>query len=136
VQVAEIERIKREMHPMQAKKDLARRIVADFHSAEAAAKAGDDWGKQFQRDEVPGDVEEIAVSVSEISAGGELDIRLDRLLVRIGLAESISDAGRKLRQNSVRVGAIVRTHHSYRLEELPVKLTVRVGKQVKIAAIQ
>ena len=40
---------------MQAKKDLARRIVADFHSAEAAAKAGEDWAKQFQKDEVPED---------------------------------------------------------------------------------
>ena len=34
---------------MQAKKELARRIVADFHSAEAAAKAGEDWAKQFQK---------------------------------------------------------------------------------------
>ncbi|MGA8867772.1 MAG: tyrosine--tRNA ligase, partial [Candidatus Sulfotelmatobacter sp.] len=40
VQAAEIERMKREAHPMQAKKDLARRIVADFHSADAAGKAG------------------------------------------------------------------------------------------------
>ncbi len=38
---------------MQAKKDLARRIVADFHSADVAMKAGEDWGKQFQKDEVP-----------------------------------------------------------------------------------
>src|SRR5439155_7891924 len=32
VQVADIEKMKRDAHPMQAKKDLARRIVADFHS--------------------------------------------------------------------------------------------------------
>src|SRR5437588_6392293 len=38
VQVPEIEKMKREAHPMQAKKDLARRIVADFHSVEAARK--------------------------------------------------------------------------------------------------
>src|ERR1700719_2045758 len=31
VQVADIEKMKREVHPMQAKKDLARRIVSDFH---------------------------------------------------------------------------------------------------------
>src|SRR5499425_2791722 len=40
VQVAEIEKMKREAHLMQAQKDLARRIVADFHSAEAGTKAG------------------------------------------------------------------------------------------------
>ena len=59
VQVAEIEKMKRETHPMQAKKELARRIVADFHSAEAAAKAGEDWAKQFQKDQVPEDVEQV-----------------------------------------------------------------------------
>ena len=59
VQLPEIEKMKRESHPMQAKKDLARRIVTDFHSAEAAEKAAEDWAKQFQKDEVPEDVEEM-----------------------------------------------------------------------------
>src|ERR1700757_5231834 len=43
VQISEIERMKREAHPMEAKKDLAARIVKDFHSADASAKAADDW---------------------------------------------------------------------------------------------
>ena len=42
---------------MQAKKDLAQRIVRDFHSAEAAQKAAEDWAKQFQKDEVPEEAE-------------------------------------------------------------------------------
>ena len=42
--------------PMEAKKDLARRIVTDFHSADAAAKAAEDWAKQFQKDEIPEDM--------------------------------------------------------------------------------
>src|ERR1700690_3570346 len=66
VQVADIEKMKRETHPMQAKKDLARRIVTDFHSAEAAAKATEDWAKQFQKDEVPEDIEEVVVSYADI----------------------------------------------------------------------
>jgi len=45
--------MKRESHPMESKKDLARRIVTDFHSAEAAAKAAEAWAKQFQKDELP-----------------------------------------------------------------------------------
>ncbi len=74
VQVAEIEKMKREAHPMQAKKDLARRIVTDFHSAEAAAKAGEDWAKQFQKDEVPENlapvaVEAAALGLTQIQAG-------------------------------------------------------------------
>src|SRR6201988_2994206 len=42
VQLAEIEKMKSESHPMDAKKDLARRIVTDFHSADAATKAAED----------------------------------------------------------------------------------------------
>ena len=51
VQMAEIEEMKSESHPMEAKKDLAARIVKDFHSADAAAKAAEDWAKQFQKGE-------------------------------------------------------------------------------------
>src|SRR6267378_2853856 len=53
VQVAEISKMKQEVHPMAAKKELARQIVADFHSADAAVKAGADWTKQFQKNGVP-----------------------------------------------------------------------------------
>src|SRR5450432_387421 len=60
VQLPEIEKMKSELHPMEAKKDLGRRIVTDFHSAEAAVKAAEDWAKQFQKDEVPQDAEEVA----------------------------------------------------------------------------
>src|SRR6476660_8510067 len=66
IQLPEIERMKSDSHPMQAKKDLARRIVADFHSAEAAAQAGEDWAKQFQKDEVPEDVETVDVKLDDV----------------------------------------------------------------------
>src|SRR5271155_763087 len=49
LQVAEINRLKSEAHPMQAKKDLAQRIVTDFHGADAATKAAEEW---IKRDEV------------------------------------------------------------------------------------
>src|SRR5437899_10007411 len=42
ISIAEIENLKQLQHPMKSKKDLARRIVADFHSTEAADKAGED----------------------------------------------------------------------------------------------
>jgi tyrosyl-tRNA synthetase len=66
VQVAEIEKMKRESHPMHAKKELARRIVADFYSAEAGAKAGEDWAKQFQKEEVPEQIERVPVSLDAV----------------------------------------------------------------------
>jgi len=126
VQVVEIEKMKRETHPMQAKKELARRIVADFHSTEAAAKAGEDWAKQFQKDEVPESIEELFIPLSNVAAGVEafsiqtppLDVhvprgdhlrtsavavRVDKLLVAARLADSASDGGRKIKQKAVEI---------------------------------
>ncbi len=75
VQVAEIEEMKREAHPMQAKKDLARRIVADFHSPEAAAQASEDWAKQFQKDQVPENVERVEIRIGSISVSNPDDFK-------------------------------------------------------------
>jgi tyrosyl-tRNA synthetase len=140
VQIADIEKMKREVHPMQAKKDLAHRIAADFHSAEAAERAADDWAKQFQKDQVPEDVEEISVSLEEI--GGSMDeqgrnlVRVDRLLVKCGLAVSTTDAGRKLKQGSLRIGDSVQTQPYLMIPgPLPVRLLLRVGKQLRVAII-
>jgi tyrosyl-tRNA synthetase len=155
VQTAEIEKMRREAHPMQAKKELARHIMSDFHSGEAAAKAGEDWAKQFQKDETPEDVEEVPVKfedvlpipISEIewSSGkstGEWTvqgksyrgIRLDRLLVKCGLAESGSDAARKLKEGAVKVNNHPAGMHVL-VDRLPEKLSLRLGKRIKIAVI-
>src|SRR6202167_5143308 len=101
VQVAEIEKMKRETHPMQAKKELAQRIVGDFHLAEAGVKAGEDWGKQFQKHEVPESVEEAAIDAPENR------LRIDKLVARAGLAGSVSDAGRLVKQGAVKVNGTV-----------------------------
>ena len=143
VQVADIEKMKREAHPMQAKKDLARRIVGDFHSAEAAQKAGEDWAKQFQKDEVPQTIQEVSVLVSDIGGSmdekGNLLLRIDRLLVKCGLAESMTDAGRKLKQGAVRLENTVVTDPRLILTA-PIsgsswKVILRVGKQIRLAVI-
>jgi tyrosyl-tRNA synthetase len=127
VSMTEIDTMKRESHPMQAKKDLARRIVADFHSADAATKAGEDWAKQFQKNEVPEDVEEVEASV-EITADGR--VRLDKLLAREGLAESISDAVRKLKQNAVKVNGQKVTGPLVSLDRSE-PIILQVGRRIK-----
>jgi len=138
VQISEIEQMKREAHPMQAKKDLARRIVADFHSAEAAAKAGADWAKQFQKDEVPEDLERIEVQSDGLRGvrlpDGRWPIRLDKLLARCGLADSVSDASRKIKQNAVSIDGKIETALEVPLS-LPTQLLVRVGRRIKKVAI-
>jgi tyrosyl-tRNA synthetase len=132
-------------HPMKIKQDLARLIVADFHSADAAHKAAENWSRQFQKHEVPEDVEEVLVQLSDVEWSGSeagadttnhhCRVKLDRLLVKCGLAESGADAARKIKQGAVKVNEAV--EHSPRVEigELPAKLTIRVGKKLKIAVI-
>jgi tyrosyl-tRNA synthetase len=125
VQLAEIEKMKRDVHPMQAKKDLARRIVTDFHSAEVAAKAADDWAKQFQKDEMPEEVEVVDVLLADVQAdsqskqpdliigkgivpAGRSIIRLDKLIRQTGLAASNSEASKLLKSGAVAIeGATV-----------------------------
>jgi tyrosyl-tRNA synthetase len=138
VSMAEIEKMKRESHPMQAKKDLARRIVADFHSAEAAAKAGEDWAKQFQQDEVPVDIERVEVQSNGLKGicqpDGHWPVRLDKLLARSGLADSVSDASRKIKQKAVSVDATTATTVEI-LIPLPTELVIRVGRRIKKVAL-
>ena len=127
VQMADIEKMKRESHPMEAKKGLAARIVTDFHSGEAAAKAAEDWAKQFQKNEVPEDVEEVIASV-EVTAGGL--VRLDKLLAREGLADSVSDAVRKLKQKAVKVNGELKTDPVASLD-LTQPIILQVGRKIK-----
>jgi tyrosyl-tRNA synthetase len=136
VQIAEIEKMKREMHPMQAKKELARRIVTDFHSAEAAGKAGGDWAKQFQKDEVPDVIELVQVKLDDVKTEqlpgeGGWQIRLDKLLYKAGFAASITDAQRKLKQGSVQIEREVKREvWSIALSGGP-PFDVRVGRVLK-----
>jgi tyrosyl-tRNA synthetase len=123
VQLADIEKLKRETHPMQAKKDLARRIVADFHAADAATKAAEDWAKQFQRNEVPEGIEEAEIAPED-------QLRIDKLLARTGLAGSVTDAGRMVKQGAVRVnGAVVNDPTT--VLDISKRPTLQVGRKIK-----
>src|SRR5204863_1816499 len=53
-------------HPMQLKKALARRIVQDFQSEQDARDAEENWSKQFQKDEEPGNMELVDVKREQI----------------------------------------------------------------------
>jgi tyrosyl-tRNA synthetase len=135
VQMAEIERMKREAHPMQAKKDLAARIVKDFHSADAATKAAEDWAKQFQKDEVPEAVDEVSIAKSSVladqtSSNGTFTIRVDKLLKEAGLASSRTEAERKIKEGAVAINGNPVTGPVIELSANG-GILVRVGKRVK-----
>ena len=138
VQMSEIEQMKREAHPMQAKKDLASRLVKDFHSAEASAKAAEDWAKQFQKNEAPEAAEEISVPAAAVavetkdlpSFNGSCSIRLDKLLKEAGLVASRTEAERKIKEAAVSVNGETVTAPVVSVSANNGFL-VRVGKRVK-----
>ena len=108
-----------ELHPKQAKLELARRIVADFHSAGEADRAAREWQRVVSAGEVPADLETVRLD------GGSL--RIDKVLARAGLAPSVTEAGRKLKEGAVEVDGTRVTG----LIELrtPGEYIIRLGRQ-------
>ena len=101
--LAEIAQMRRriqsgELHPMEAKMELARLIVTDFHSAADARRAAEQFNRVVRQKEVPDDVPAMPLPEGVLNASG---VRVDKLLAKIGLAESVSDAARKLKAGAV-----------------------------------
>jgi tyrosyl-tRNA synthetase len=140
VSMAEIEKMRLSAasgsaHPMALKKELARRIVADFHSPNTAQRAADDWAKQFQKAETPEDLEKVTVHSADVKAQQDGDaettaIRMDKLIHRAGLASSTSEAGRKIKEKAVSLDGETVTAPSVNLH-VPCEVTLRVGKRMK-----
>jgi tyrosyl-tRNA synthetase len=85
---------------MEAKLALARLIVTDFHSAADAARAAEVFNAVVRRKEVPADIPTVPLPEGVRLANG---IRLDKLLAKIGLADSVSDAARKIKAGAVEI---------------------------------
>jgi tyrosyl-tRNA synthetase len=120
---------------MKVKKDLAARIVTDFHSADVAHDAADNWEKMFQRDEIPDEIEEITLEPADVAANKESTkdkfvLKLDKLLAKSGLADSVSDGLRKIKQKAVRIDGEVRSEPVFEMQGQS-ELTVRVGRKIK-----
>jgi tyrosyl-tRNA synthetase len=89
------------LHPMEAKIALGKLIVTDFHSAEVAGRAAEVFNAVVRRREVPDDLPTVPLPDGVQVAGG---IRVDKLLARVGLAESVSDGVRKIKAGAVEIG--------------------------------
>jgi tyrosyl-tRNA synthetase len=83
-----------QLHPKQAKADLARAIVSDFHGPEAADIAANEFERRFTRREVPMDLAEKPMLRGTL---------VEHLLLETGFAESGSDATRKIQQGAVKM---------------------------------
>jgi tyrosyl-tRNA synthetase len=127
------------LHPMEAKKRLARTIVSDFHGEPAAQSADENWGRMFQQKEAADDLEQVAVAYADLvgpsGAPGALQIRLPKLLVQLGLAASGAEASRKIAEKAVKLDGETAGNALIPLAGLPARIVVRLGKRAKLAEI-
>ncbi len=138
--LSEVEGLKAEvvagkLHPMEAKKKLARTIVAGFHGEAAALSADENWARMFQAGETAEDLEEVAVAFAGVAGPEANQIKLPKLLVAMGLAASGAEANRKIAEKAVRVDGDVVEGLLIPVGTLPARLTVRLGKRAKIALV-
>lgn len=117
-------------HPMEVKMDLARSIVRDFHSAAAADRAAEEFNRVVRQGEVPADIETVPLPAGVRSSG---ELRVDKLLALVGLAESVSDAVRKLKAGAVEINGVRHVGLRYPDSE-GIWLTIRVGRKWKRVA--
>jgi len=122
------------LHPMKAKKELAEKIVGDFHAADFAHQAATNWEKQFQRDEVPENLEKLELKAHDLiasdGAAGEVKVRLDKLLKESGFTSSRSEAERKIKERAVKVNGEVVESLVLSIA-VPDEITIRLGKRIK-----
>ncbi|HEY0307201.1 MAG TPA: tyrosine--tRNA ligase, partial [Acidobacteriaceae bacterium] len=121
------------LHPMEAKKQLARSIVADFHSQEEAQRADANWATQFQKGGV---AEDLPVVKIDLAVDGLLDptalvqtIRIAKLLHLAGLAASMGEANRKLSEKAVSLNGEKIADKTVALETSGGSPTLRLGKR-------
>ena len=121
-----------EKDPMEVKMELGRRIVADFHSEEAAQAAHEAFDREVRQGLEPADTETVDLPPQ---AGTPEKIRLDKLLATLSLAPSVTEASRRIKAGAVEVNGSIHKdlnlNGSALVTEASGTLVVRAGKQWK-----
>jgi tyrosyl-tRNA synthetase len=110
--------------PMEIKMDLAWRIAADFHGRAEADAAREAFDREVRRGLEPADTETVELPPAVRTEKG---VRVDKLLATIGLADSITDATRKLKAGAVEINGTI--HRDLLLPGATGQLVIRAGKK-------
>jgi tyrosyl-tRNA synthetase len=110
-------------NPRDLKAELGRQIVHDYHSAEAAVEASEEFDRMFRERQAPTDIPLVTVPAS----GGT---KLVKLMAQQGLAPSVAEAQRLVSQGSVRVDGERVSDAKYEFPEQPGReVQIQVGKR-------
>jgi tyrosyl-tRNA synthetase len=113
------------LHPMEAKKRLARTIVGEYHGARAANRAEQYFESKFQRREIP-----VSARVYRIAE----DLWICELMKQLQFTPSTSEARRLVSQGAVRVDGRTITDVNFRFIRGEHKV-LEVGKR-RVARIE
>jgi tyrosyl-tRNA synthetase len=89
-------------HPMEAKQQLAQRLVMRYHGEEAARKAREGFQQKFQEKEFPNEPD-VRLCLTKIDLKGDGTISLTDLVAKTGLVPSKSEARRLIIQGGLEV---------------------------------
>ena len=100
--IAELERRLKEkaMNPRDAKAELSRAIVAQYHGAKTAEQASEEFSKVFSKRQIPSEVPEVRLPA------GATTIDLIEVLVEQGIVKTKNEAKRLLKQGAIKVNGV------------------------------
>ena len=133
------------LHPMEAKKRLARTIVGGFHSEDTARLTDENWARQFQQRDLSAIEEEVSVDWGQLAIADavylqraiqdpNLPVRINvaKLLVALGLKTSRTEAEKQVAAG-VNIDGATSTDKYIEIEKRPARIAIRVGKRARIA---
>jgi len=123
-QIAALRRVAQngERNPRDIKAELAKSIIADFHSKEDATRAEEEFHRIFRRKQAPDEVEEVSLESGLW--------KLPHLLVDSGLAPSVAEARRLIEQGGVSLDGEKHLGHDREISVSTERaLLIQVGKR-------
>jgi tyrosyl-tRNA synthetase len=122
---AEVEQLEADLdagraHPKEAKARLAREVVAQYQSAEAATEAEAEFERVFAARELPSDMPEVALAAAHLDGVA--------LVRQCGFAASNSEARRLIEQGGVSLNGVTIADHIARVTVTDGDV-LRVGKR-------
>ncbi|WP_299269627.1 tyrosine--tRNA ligase [uncultured Psychrosphaera sp.] len=109
-------------NPRDFKIDLAKELIARFHSDNDAEQAHQDFIKRFQKNALPDEIPEFTVTAGEA-------MPLTNLLKEAGLVASTSEANRMIKQGAVKLNGKDKIEDTKLIIELGSEDIYQVGKR-------
>ncbi|MEG9434173.1 tyrosine--tRNA ligase [Terriglobus sp. ADX1] len=124
------------LHPMDAKKAMARTITGGFSSPEDALRAEENWSTQFQKGGTSEDTERVSLAKADLAFEEATNtIGTDKLMVAAGFCPSMGEARRKRAEKAVKIDNATVEDARLAIASGTAELLVKLGKKTKIVTV-